>query len=56
MLSVDNDAQATDISPFVGGNLDEEGPSPSISDLDGLDEDTTPLSTPFQLTVSDPNS
>ncbi|CAE1324637.1 DNTTIP1 [Acanthosepion pharaonis] len=56
MLSVENNAQATDISPFVGGTLDEEGPSPSISDLDGLDEDTTPISTPFQLTASDPNS
>ncbi|XP_052827854.1 uncharacterized protein LOC106868443 isoform X3 [Octopus bimaculoides] len=55
ILSMDNDTQETDVSPFVPGPIGAEGPSPSISDLDGLDENTTSISSPFQLTTSDPN-
>lgn len=55
ILSMDNDTQETDVSPFVPVPIGAEGPSPSISDLDGLDENTTSISSPFQLTTSDPN-
>ncbi|GAB1597785.1 uncharacterized protein LOC115209131 isoform X1 [Argonauta hians] len=54
ILSMDNDTQETDVSPFVAEPIGAEEPS-SISDLEGLDENTTSISSPFQLTTSDPN-